>query len=63
MFSICNTIARGFTILSPMVVEIFPQPIALITLFTVSAGVGSFFIRKPKESRKLKVPEALFNEE
>ena len=47
MFSVCNFFARALTILSPMVVEVMSQPIALIGLFSLAAMLGSCWLRKP----------------
>ena len=45
---IWNTCARFATIISPMVAEVLPQPIILISVFSFVSLILSFFLIKPK---------------
>lgn len=47
VFGACNTIARFSTIISPMVAEVLPQPIILITICTFIAAASSLLLIKP----------------
>lgn len=49
MFGLCNIFARTSTIFSPMVAEIVPQPILLITMLSITAAFSSSFLRTPEK--------------
>ena len=55
-FATCNFFARTFTIASPILVEVIPRPILVITCLSVFSGVLSQFLQK---GNNFKDPEGL----
>ncbi|CAI2386847.1 unnamed protein product [Moneuplotes crassus] len=49
VFGICNVFARSSTIFAPIVVEMIPQPIVLITIFTLASAITSTVLKRQTE--------------
>jgi ABC-type nickel/cobalt efflux system permease component RcnA len=49
VFGICNIFARMCTIMSPMVAEVVPEPIILITICAIASAIASSFLRQPQK--------------
>jgi hypothetical protein len=47
VFGICNIFARMSTIFSPMVAEVVPEPILIITILAITASIIASFLRTP----------------
>ena len=53
-FGVCNLVARGSTIFSPLIAELpFPDPMASFSILSILAGFCSVFLHAPPKEIEL----------
>ena len=51
IFSICNVVSRSFTILAPMSVETFSNPIIFVCMLSLFLSLISFLLKESEQSK------------